>query len=64
MEKQNDIIRDLPELKKIASEILPKLEGLTFVYAYKVLDLAKMQLQEHDSKCIFNNSQTLNPVVE
>jgi hypothetical protein len=64
MEQQNDIIQDLPKLKKLASEILPKLEGLTFVYAYKVLDLAKMQIADLHGEAVFNNSQTLNQKVE
>ena len=56
MESQNDIIKDLPELHKIASEILPKLEGLTFSYAFKVLQLAGDKLREEESKIIFKNN--------
>ncbi|MHB8840988.1 MAG: hypothetical protein ACYC56_04230 [Candidatus Aquicultor sp.] len=56
MEQENDIIKDLPELKKLAAEIVAKLDGLTFSYAFKVLQLAEMQLREAECKTIFKNN--------
>lgn len=61
MTQENDIIKDLPELKKLASEIVAKLDGLTFSYAYKVLELVKFPLREAESKTIFKNNH-VDPV--
>lgn len=54
--QENEIIKDLLKLQKLAAEIVAKLDGLTFSYTYKVLDLAKMQLIEAESEMVFKNN--------